>query len=62
MIFIVLMNKRNFQSTSFSSWCVSHVFGSVRRLVSYILGVVHRKGEIVTIKQVKLCIRVRVQL
>ena len=51
VIFIVWMNWRTLQPTSFSSWCVS-----------YVLGAVHWKGEIVTIEQVQLCIGVRVQL
>ena len=62
LIFIVWMNWRTFQPTSFSSWCVSHVFGFVHRLVSHVLGAVHWKQEIVTTLQVQLCIGVRVQM
>ena len=41
LIFIVWINWRTLQPTSFLSWCVSHVLGSVHRLVSHILGVMH---------------------
>ena len=41
LIFIVWMNWRILQPTSFSSWCFSHVLGSVHQLVSHVLGAVH---------------------
>ena len=41
---------------------VSHVLGSVHRLVSHVLEALHCKGEIVTSGQVQLDIGVRVQL
>ena len=40
-IFIVWMNKRTLQPTSFSSWCVSHILWSVHQSVSHVLEVVH---------------------
>ena len=43
LIFIVWINWRTLQPTSFSSWRVSHVLGSVHRLVSHVLRVVHWK-------------------
>ena len=46
MIFIMWMNWRTLQPTSFSSWCVSHVLGSVHRLVSHVLGAVHWKERL----------------
>ena len=58
----IWMNWRTLQPTSFSSWCVSHILGSMHRLVSHVLGAVHWKWEIVTLLQVQLCIGVRVQL
>ena len=61
MVFIVWMNWRTLQSTSFSIWRSSRVLGSAQ-LVSHILGAMHWKGEIVTTKQVQLGIGVRVQL
>ena len=41
LIFIVWMNWRTLHPTSFSSWCVSHILGSVHRLVSHVRGAVH---------------------
>ena len=41
LIFIMWINWRILQLTSFSSWCVSYVLGSVHRLLSHILGAVH---------------------
>ena len=52
LIFIVWMNWRTLQPTSFSSWSVNHVLGSMYRLVSHVLEAVHWKREIVTIEQV----------
>ena len=46
LIFIVWINWRTLQPTSFLSWCVSHVLGSVHRLVSHILEVVHWKKRL----------------
>ena len=45
MIFIVYMNWRTLQPTSFSSWWSSCILGSTQ-LVSHVLGAVHWKGEI----------------
>ena len=53
VIFIVWMNWRTLQSTSFLSWCVSYVLRLVYRLVSHILGTVHWKWEIITTEQVQ---------
>ena len=41
LIFIVGMNWKTLYSTSFLSWCVSHILGSVHRLVSHVLGAMH---------------------
>ena len=46
LIFIVWMNCKTLQPTSFLSWCVDHVLGSMHRLVSHILGVVHWKERL----------------
>ena len=46
LIFIMWMNWRTLQPTSFSSWCVSHVLGSVHRLISHVLGAVHWKERL----------------
>ena len=62
LIFIVLINWRTLQPTSFSSWWLSRVLGSAHLLVSNVLGAVHWKWKIVTTKQVQLGIRIRVQL
>ena len=45
-IFIVWMNWRTLQPTSFSSWCVSHVLESVHQLVSHVLGAMHWKERL----------------
>ena len=62
IIFIMLMNWRTLQPTSFSSWWVSRILGSTHQLVSHVLKAVHWKEEIVTTEQIQLCIGVRVQL
>ena len=41
LIFIVWMNWKILQPTSFLSWCVSHVLEFVYWMVSHVLGVVH---------------------
>ena len=46
LIFIMWMNCKTLQPTSFLSWCVDHVLGSMHRLVSHILGVVHWKERL----------------
>ena len=46
LIFIVWMNCKTLQPTSFLSWCVDHVLGSMHRLVSHILEVVHWKERL----------------
>ena len=46
LIFIVWMNCKTLQPISFLSWCVDHVLGSMHRLVSHILGVVHWKERL----------------
>ena len=46
LIFIVWMNCKTLQPTSFLSWCVDHVLGSMHRLFSHILGVVHWKERL----------------
>ena len=46
LIFIVWMNYKTLQPISFLSWCVDHVLGSMHRLVSHILGVVHWKERL----------------
>ena len=46
LIFIVWMNWRTLQPTSFSSWCVSHVLRSLHHLVSHILGAVYWKERL----------------
>ena len=46
LIIILWMNWRNLQPTSFLSWCVNHILGSVRRLDSHVLGAVHWKERL----------------
>ena len=62
VIFIVLMNWRTLQPTSFSSWWLVTYLDLCIELVSHVLEVVHWKWEVVTIEQVQLGIGVRVQL
>ena len=45
-IFIIWMNWRTLQLTSFSSWCVSHVLRSIHQLVSHVLGAMHWKERL----------------
>ena len=51
---------KNFAANILLKLVVSHVFRSVHRLVSYVLGAVHWKWEIATTEQVQLDIGVRV--